>query len=98
MSTVPRSTYSPAGATAGLHGTANEIRPDSLPVCSELEEMKRELAKTMRAYLEQDERAKGTFPSFDEARQASDLAETLAQRLFELRLRLSSHRELHGCG
>jgi len=77
--------------------TTSENQPAPLPLCTELEELKAELAKTMRAFLEQDELAKGTFPSFAEARQASDLAESLAQRVFELRLRLSSHRELHGC-
>lgn len=66
-------------------------------LCAQLEELRAELAKTTRAYLEQDELAKGTFPSFAEARRASDLAESLAQDLFELRLRLNSHRELHGC-
>ncbi len=66
-------------------------------LCPHLEELKTELAKVTRAFLEQDELAKGTFPSFAEARRASDLAEALAQDVFELRLRLNSHRDLHGC-
>jgi hypothetical protein len=67
-------------------------------LCTQLEELKAELVKTTRAFLEQDELAKGTFPSFAEARRASDMAEGLAQDVFELRLRLNSHRDLHGCG
>ena len=66
-------------------------------LCTQLEELKAELTKTTRAFLEQDELAKGTFPSFAEARRASDQAEALAQDVFELRLRLNSHRDLHGC-
>lgn len=71
--------------------------PSAIAICSELEEIKAELERTLRAFLEQDERAKGTFASFAEARHVSDLAESLGQRLFELRLRVKSHRELHGC-
>ena len=101
MSTVPRDLSTGAATPAALAGVAGitpaDIQPAELPICLHLEEMKAELAKTLRAFLEQDERAKGTFPSFAEARQASDLAESLAQQIFELRLRLKAHRELHGC-
>lgn len=66
-------------------------------MCAHLEELKAQLARAVRAHLEQDERAKGTFSNFYDARKASDLAESMAQDVYELRLRMKSHRELHGC-
>ena len=81
----------------GLTPATPAINVAEPSLCAQLEELKAELAKATRAFLEQDELAKGTFPSFAEARRASDLAESLAQDLFELRLRLNSHRDLHGC-
>lgn len=81
----------------GLNPAAPAISAAEPCLCPQLEELKAELAKATRAHLEQDELAKGTFPSFAEARRASDLAESLAQDVFELRLRVNSHRDLHGC-
>lgn len=84
-------------STGLSHIPGTNVPQVSIAVCTQLEELKAEMAKTMRAFLEQDELAKGTFPSFAEARRASDHAELLAQDLYELRLRVQAHRDLHGC-
>ena len=66
-------------------------------ICRELEELKREVERAQRAYLEMDERAKGTFSNLDDARLANSYAETLERKLQELRNQFQQHCSVHGC-
>ena len=66
-------------------------------VCRELQELKQEVERAQRAFLEMDERAKGTFSNLDDARLANTYAETLGRKLQELRMQFQKHAETHGC-
>jgi hypothetical protein len=66
-------------------------------VCRELQELKQEVERAQRAFLEMDERAKGTFSNLDDARLANTYAETLGRKLQELRTQFQKHAETHGC-
>ena len=66
-------------------------------VCRELQELKQEVERAQRAYLEMDERAKGTFSNLDDARLANTYAETLGRKLQELQMQFQKHAETHGC-
>ena len=66
-------------------------------VCRELQELKQEVERTQRAYLEMDERAKGTFSNIEDARLTTNEVQVLEHKLHELRARFQQHCERHGC-
>jgi hypothetical protein len=66
-------------------------------VCRELQELKRQVERAQRAYLEMDERAKGTFSNLEDARLTNSYAQELERKLHEMKAQVQQHCDKHGC-